>query len=182
MENTFLLTGLHPTHLQTTDEDKLTATQHQQDGQCLVFHCRRQHQLPTTALGVGPDLVSSSPWVRDLGIFIDADLSVCAQVQRTVVSCSTTLRQFCSIGRSVPGSVYQSLVVALVLSRLDYGNITLISIPVYQLHRLQSVMNAAARPIAGLRRSDHITDTLISLHWLRSSERIQYKLVTTVTA
>jgi len=41
-------------------------------------------------------------------------------------------------------------------------------------------MNAAARSITGLRRSNHITDTLASLHWLRSSERIQYKLVTTV--
>jgi len=33
-----------------------------------------------------------------------------------------------------------------------------------------------------LLKSDHITDTvaLASLHWLRSSERIQYKLATTV--
>jgi len=46
-------------------------------------------------------------------------------------------------------------------------------------HRLQSVMNAVARSITGLQRSDHITDTLASLHWLRSSERIQYKLVMT---
>jgi len=61
----------------------------------------------------------------------------------------------------------------VVLSRLDYGNTTLIGIPAYQLRRLQSVMNAAARSITGLRRSDHITDTLTSLHWLRSSECIQ---------
>jgi len=27
-----------------------------------------------------------------------------------------------------------------------------------------------------LRRSDHITDALVSLHWLRVPERIQYKL------
>jgi len=41
-------------------------------------------------------------------------------------------------------------------------------------------MNAAARSITGSRPFDHITDTLASLHWLRSSERFQYKLVTTV--
>jgi len=41
-------------------------------------------------------------------------------------------------------------------------------------------MNAAARSITGLWRSDHITDTLASLHWLRSSEHIQYKLATTM--
>jgi len=95
------------------------------------------------------------------------------QVQRTGASCFATLRQLRSIRRSVPASVYQSLVVTLVLSRLDYGNITLIGIPAYQLRRLQSVMKAAARSIAGLWRSDHITDTLASLHWLRSSELIQ---------
>jgi len=38
------------------------------------------------------------------------------------------------------------------------------------------VLNAAARSIAGLRRSDHITDTLASFHWLKAPERIQYKL------
>jgi hypothetical protein len=27
-----------------------------------------------------------------------------------------------------------------------------------------------------LRRSDHITNALVSLHWLRFSERIQYKI------
>jgi len=141
---------------------------------------RRQRQLPTTALRVGPDLVSSSPWVWDLGMFIDADLSLCTQIQRTVASCFSTLRQWCSIRQSVPASVYQSLVIALVLNRLDYSNIALIGIPVYQLCRLQSVINAAARSITGLQHSDHTTDTLASLRCLHSSECIQYKLATTV--
>ena len=51
----------------------------------------------------------------------------------------------------------------------------LTSLPV---HHLQSVLNAAARSIAGLRRSDHITDTLASFHWLKVPERIQFKLAT----
>ena len=33
---------------------------------------------------------------------------------------------------------------------------------------LQSVINAAARSIAGLCRSEHITDVLASFHWLRA--------------
>ena len=44
------------------------------------------------------------------------------------------------------------------------------------MRQLQSVLNAAARLIYGLRTRDHITDALISLHWLRVPERIQYKL------
>ena len=37
-------------------------------------------------------------------------------------------------------------------------------------------MNAGAQLIFHLRRSDHITDALLSLHWLRVPERIQYKI------
>jgi len=37
-------------------------------------------------------------------------------------------------------------------------------------------MNAGARLIFQLRRSDHITDALVSLHWLRVPEHIQYKI------
>jgi len=39
------------------------------------------------------------------------------------------------------------------LSRLDYGNAVLVGLPAYLYNRLQSVLNAAARSIAGLRRS-----------------------------
>jgi len=101
-------------------------------------------------------------------------------VQKTVASCFAVLRQRCSIRRSVPTSVYQTLVVALVLFRLEYGNAVLVGLPGYLYSRLQSVLNAAARSIAGLRRSDHITDTLASFHWLRAPEHVQFKLTTIV--
>ena len=66
--------------------------------------------------------------------------------------------------------VFQSLVVALVLSRLDYCNGVLTGLPANLIRRLQSVQNAAARLIFGIRRSEHITDALASLHWLRVPE------------
>jgi len=45
---------------------------------------------------------------------------------------------------------------------------------------VQSVLNAAARSVAGLRRSDHNTNTLASFHWLRAPEHIQFKLSTLI--
>jgi len=60
--------------------------------------------------------------------------------------------------------------------RLDYGNSTLVGIPTYLVRGMQSALNAAARLIFNLRRSDHITDALVSLHWLRVSERIDYRI------
>jgi len=41
---------------------------------------------------------------------------------------------------------------------------------------MQSVLNAAARLVYHLRARDHITDALISLHWLRAPGRILYKM------
>jgi len=67
-----------------------------------------------------------------------------------------------------------------VLTRLDYGNATLAGLPAYRLNRLQSVLNASARLIAGLRRSAHITDTLASFHRFRAAERIKFKLAVIV--
>ena len=64
----------------------------------------------------------------------------------------------------------------LVNQRLDYGNSTLVGIPTYLVCRIQSALNAAARLIFNLRCSDHITDALVSLHWLRVSEWIDYKI------
>jgi len=51
-----------------------------------------------------------------------------------------------------------------------------IGIPAYLMRKLQSALNAAARLIFHLRRSDHVTDALVSLHWLRVPERIQFKI------
>ena len=97
-------------------------------------------------------------------------------VCQTVSRCFAALRQLRSIRHLVSATVFQSLVAALVLCRLDYGNGTLVGLPAYLISRLQSVQNAAARLIFRLRRHDHITDVLVSLHWLRVPERIVFKV------
>jgi len=136
---------------------------------------RRQHHLPTTNIKVGSTQVTPSTSVRDLGILIDSDLVMRTHVQRTVSRCFAMLRQLRSIRRSVSTFTMQTLVVSLVLSRLEYGNATLLGLPIYFQRRLESVLNASSTLIYDLRRSDHITDALASLHWLRELEHITYK-------
>jgi len=59
--------------------------------------------------------------------------------------------------------------VALVHSRLDYGNGVLVGLPANLTRRLWSVLNAVARLIYRLRTRDHISDALINLHWLQDA-------------
>ena len=137
---------------------------------------RRQHEIPKTSVTVGVDSVQPCRHVRDLGIHIDSDLSMRTHVSKAVSACFAALRQIKSVRRSVTQPVLTSLVVSLVLSRLDYGCATLVGLPDRLLNRLQSVINAAARLIFRARRYDHITPLLRDLHWLRVRERIDFRL------
>ena len=138
---------------------------------------RRQNQLPAAhSLSLGGSTVYPSNCVRNLGIYLDADLTLSAHISRVVARCFWSLRQLRAIRRYVSQSAMQSLVTSLVLTRLDYGNCVLYGLPEYQLRRLQSVQNAAARLVFRLNRFDPVTDALISLHWLRLPQRIIFKL------
>ena len=67
--------------------------------------------------------------VCDLGIYIDSDVSMSTRITKTTSSCFAVLRQIRSIRRSVARPILLSLVVSLVLSRLDYGIATLSGLP-----------------------------------------------------
>ena len=62
-------------------------------------------------------------------------------------------------------------------SHVDYCNSLLYGLPKCQLERVQKVINAAARVVASLRKFDHITPTLIDLHWLPIEQRIEFKIL-----
>jgi len=138
--------------------------------------CRRQHQLPTSQLTVGNDQLTSVTSVRNLGIYVDVDLSMRTHVIRTAAGCFAVLRRIRSIWRSVTQPVLQSLVVSLVLSCLDYGSTVLFGLPQLLVDKLQSVQNAAARLVLAGRRRDHISPLPQGLHWLRVVERITFRL------
>ena len=97
-----------------------------------------------------------------------------------VSSCFGVLRQLRSLRQSVTRPVLQSLVVSLVLSRLDYGNATLAGLPGRELSRLRSVLNAAARLTFAASKYNHVTPLLCDLHWLRVPEHIDFKIAVLV--
>jgi len=97
-----------------------------------------------------------------------------------VSSCFSVLRQLRSIRQSVTRPVLQSLVVSLVLSRLDYCNASIAGLPNTLRNRLQTVINAAACLIYSARKHDHISPLLNDLHWLRVLQRIEFKLTVLV--
>jgi hypothetical protein len=107
---------------------------------------------------------------------LDAKLSMREQVSRTAQVCFFHLRRLRSVRQLLGRDVTIKLVVALVFSRLDYGNAVLAGLPAATLAPLQRVLHAAARLVNGLRPCDHVTSAMKELHWLPIAQRIDYKL------
>jgi len=107
---------------------------------------RQQEYLPNIPLLIGSDTVQPVWCVRNLGIYIDSDLSMRSYVSKAVSNCFAALRRLRSIRRLVSQPVLiLSLVTSLIMTRLNYGSVTLAGLPGHLLYRLQSVLNAVAR-------------------------------------
>jgi len=72
----------------------------------LLTSPRSQHRLPTSGPLIGSKVVSLSATVRDLGVFIDHDLTMKTHVQQTASRCFATLRRRPS---SIPLFLHSSL-------------------------------------------------------------------------
>jgi hypothetical protein len=104
-------------------------------------------------------------------------MSINNHVNKIVSECFYKLRQLKSCRRCLPIPVAESLINCFVVSKVDYCNALFAGQPDYIVCRLQSVINAAARLIFGLRKFGHITEILRDrLHWLQVRERVDFKL------
>ena len=138
---------------------------------------RRQHLLDLAPIELNGSAISPSTSVRDLGVLLSPDMSMNGHVNKVVSECFYKLRQIKTCRRSLPIPVAISLVNCFIVSKVDYCNALLANQPELVVGRLQSVLNAAARLIYGLRKFDHISETIRDkLHWLRVRQRIDFKL------
>lgn len=136
----------------------------------------RKLSLADKLIQVGPDTISPSAIVRDLGVFFDSELNMKSHVSRVARTCFYHLRRLRPVRRQLGQEVTARLVSAFVLSRLDYCNAVLAGLPASTLAPLQRVIHAAARLVFDLRPRDHVTSAVQALHWLPIRQRIEFKL------
>jgi len=88
----------------------------------------------------------------------------------TTRACFSAQRQIRSVQRALPQHALLTLVRSLVITKLDRCNSVLADATLYLQDRHQSVLNAAARLVYSRRTSEHTTQLLRELHWLRVRE------------
>jgi len=138
---------------------------------------RRQHQLSKDHMTFAGSAIRPSLTVRDLGVMLDSKLSFGPHISQLASRCFLQLRRIKSCVQALSMDVRKTVVNSFVISRVDYCNSLLAGVARYQLDRLQSVMNTAARLIVGAKKHDHIKHVLRDhLHWLPVPQRVQFKL------
>ena len=70
-----------------------------------------------------------------------------------------------------------TIATSLIHSKLDYCNSLFLNLNFQQTNRLQLILNSTARAVTKTPKYNHITPHLKSLHWLKITQRIQYKIL-----
>ena len=127
-------------------------------------------------INVGTSDIRPVGSVRNLGLWFDRSMTMSSHVGKVCSKAFRGLYNIRQIRKFLSEDSTKTLIHAFVTSHLDYCNSLLYGTPKYQLDRLQRVLNAAARLTCYVPRFNHITPTLMELHWLPVKFRIHFKV------
>ena len=137
----------------------------------------QQSKIHVNEIQVANTQINASTSVRNLGVMFDNTLSMDTHVKKICQSVYFQIRNVTSIRKVLSDRAASMVVHALIISRLDNGNSLLFGISQYLVKKLQHAQNATARVLSRGRKYDHITPTLMDLHWLPMKQRIEYKIL-----
>uniref|UniRef100_A0A803U0W5 Reverse transcriptase domain-containing protein n=1 Tax=Anolis carolinensis TaxID=28377 RepID=A0A803U0W5_ANOCA len=131
------------------------------------------HLLPT----FDGAALSPSPTVKSLGVVLDSQLTMEAQVAAASKQAFFHLRQARQLAPYLSDEALATVIHATVTSRLDYFNALYVGLPMSTTRRLRIVQNAAARLLTRTPMKCHITPVLQHLHWLPTDYHGLYKML-----
>ena len=99
-------------------------------------------QFPSPPSGtLASSEIEFSNTVRDLGVFLDSDLSMKQHVTKVCQLAYMELRRIAAIRPFLTENATKTLVSSYILSRLDYCNCVLLNCPANVIQPLQRVQN-----------------------------------------
>lgn len=130
------------------------------------------------AINVSGAAIRPASTVKSLGFILDERLSFNQQINTVCKSCYFHIRALRHVRDSLPDDVARTVAVSIVTSRLDYCNALYAGMSSSNFKKLQRVQNTLARVVLKQRKFDHVTQSLMELHWLPIRHRMTFKLAT----
>lgn len=112
-----------------------------------------------------------------LGMKLDSQLLFSPQIDIILRQSYRFISNIGRIRKFLTVSDIQSIVQAVIISRLDNCNSLFYGIHENELSKLQCLQNSSARLIYGRRKHDHVSDLFYKLHWLPIRQRIIFKVL-----
>ena len=121
--------------------------------------------------------IDSTQSARNLGFIFDEHLSFSDKISALSTSCYHHIRALRCIRPFLDLHTAKTVATSIVHSKFDYCNFLYYGLPKFQINRIQNIQKALARTVVQAPKFQHIAPILKSLHWLKVSERIEYKII-----
>ena len=118
-----------------------------------------------------------SDTIKLLGFHLDTNLTFSDHVSSIVSSINFALRNLRPVRKFLAKKDAESIVHALITSKLDQCNGLLLGISQHNLAKLQRAQNSAIRYVLQLGPRSHVSHHFIELHWLTVEKRIYFKFL-----
>lgn len=141
------------------------------------YHSLKQVDTSRIELAIGDSKIKISPVIRNLGCFLDSNMSLTAHIDNLRKSILFHVRNLWRIRRFIDEETCHHAVRALVTSRLDYCNALFTILSAKDIGRLQRLQNSAARLVFSVGRMTEAAPLLQTLHWLPIQQRITFKVL-----
>ena len=132
----------------------------------IVGSQQQLERVRISSIQVGDAEVTPVKSVRNLGVIFDSNLKMDQHVTKACKSAYYHLHNIRRIRNYLTEEATQTVIHAFVTSQIDYCNSLMNGLPAHLIKKLQRVQNTAARLVYRLRKYDHISPALITLHWL----------------
>ena len=131
--------------------------------------------LPKIVNIAGQNIKISSE-IKLLGVLIDKTLSFDQNISSTAKQCSIHIKAINHIRKCLIFQTAHNLALALIISRLNYCNYLLYSLPSTLIRKLQKIKNHIARVVLNCDIFTPSTKCLDKLHWLPIPKRLIFKI------
>ena len=128
------------------------------------------------SLKIGNEIINFSSKVKNLGLFLENNLSMDCAVSHIRKCFYLELRKIVLLRSYINEDATEKLVLSFVISRLDYCNSLFYNMTNDNIQKLQLIQNHAARLVKQAPKRSSASALLKQLHWLPVKQRITYKI------
>ena len=144
----------------------------------IIFYPKSlKNQVVIGGTMIDDECIRFSKEVKNVGVWLDEQLNLEKHINQIVSHCYKLLRDIGRIRNILSKKHTETLIHAVISSRIDYCNSLFMNLNKSNIYKLQKVQNSAARMIERMSKRQSVAEAIKNLHWLNVEARIMFKIL-----